>query len=171
MTAHCFNDLLRKIHDGDTSAIEPIFSAYYKSMCNQAWWIVRSRQDAEDVASEAIIKIISYAQNTDRAAVKDAGAFVYTLVKNTALDFLRKNARTAPLDNDVPFEQNDGLDKIAVYDAMRTLSDIEFKIAEMFYYFDCKIKDIAEELDLTASAVKYHLCEIRKKLYKILKTD
>ena len=171
MTAHCFNDLLRKIHDGDNSAIEPIFSAYYKSMCTQAWWIVRNKQDAEDVASEAIVKIISYAQNTDRADIKDAGAFIYTLVKNTALDFLRKNARTVPLDGDIPFEQDDGLDKAAVYDAMRLLSEQDFKIAEMFYYYDCKIKTIAEALDMTVSAVKYHLGEIRKKLYKILKTD
>lgn len=165
-----FNDLLRKIHDGDTSAIEPIFSAYYKSMCAQAWWIVRNRQDAEDVASEAIVKILSYAQNTDRADIKDAGAFICTLVKNTALDFVRKR-RTAPLDGDIPFDQDDGLDKITVYNAMRTLSEQEFKIAEMFYYYDCKIKTIAEALDMTVSAVKYHLGEIRKKLYEILKTD
>ena len=166
-----FNDLLRKIHDGDVSAIEPIFSAYYKSMCTQARWIVHSKQDAEDVASEVLIKIISYAKSADRAAVKDAGAFIYTLVKNTALDFLRKNRRTVPLDGDIPFEHDDGLDKKTVYDAMRTLSEQDFKIAEMFYYYDCKIKTIAEELDMTVSAVKYHLGEIRKKLYEILKND
>ena len=171
MTTRYFNDLLRKIQDGDTSAIEPIFSAYYNSMCFSAWWTVRNKQDAEDVASEAVVKIIGYAQKPNHAYVKDAGAFIYTLVKNTALDFLRKNSRTAPLDKDIPFEQDDGLEKAAVYDAMRLLSDSEFKIAEMFYYYDCKIKEIAKQLDMTVSAVKYHLGEIRKKLYKILKTD
>lgn len=169
MTTHHFNDLLRRIHDGDASALEPIFSAYYKSMCSQAWWVVHNKQDAEDVASEAVIKIMNYAQKPNRAYIKDVGAFVYTLVKNTALDFLRKR-HTLPLDSDVVVE-DDMSDKAVVIEAMRTLSDIDFKIAQMFYYYDCKIKTIAEECGMTVSAVKYHLGEIRKKLYEILKND
>lgn len=124
---------------------------------------MRNKQDAEDVASEAVIKLFNYAQNPNFAVVKDAGAFVYTLVRNTALDFLRKRKPAVELD--------DGLDKLVIYNAMRGLSERDFKIAEMFYYYDCKIKTIAEATDLTVSAVKYHLGEIRKKLYEILKKD
>lgn len=54
-------------------------------MCGQALGIVRNKQDAEDVASEALLKLIKYARG-DFADVKDCGAFMYTLVRNTALD-------------------------------------------------------------------------------------
>lgn len=153
------------------SALEPIYSAYYKSMCNQALYIVHSKTDAEDVASEAMIKLIRYAQGPSYQYIKDSGAFLYTLTRNTALDFLRKNKQTVELDEDMPSDSGDDgdLDKLVLYDAMKSLSEQDFKIAELFYYYDCKIKTIAEETGLTVSAVKWHLCEIRKKLYDILK--
>ena len=170
VTARSFNDLLRKIQQGDMSALEPIYSAYYKSMCNQALWIVHSKADAEDVASEAMMKLIRHAQSQSYEYIKDGGAFIHTLTRNTALDFLRKNKQTVELDDDIPVADGDGgLDKLAIYDAMKNLSDLDFKIAELFYYYDCKIGTIAEDTRLSVSAVKWHLSEIRKKLYEILK--
>lgn len=152
------------------SALGPIYSAYYKSMCNQALWIVKNNTDAEDVASEAMLKLIRYAQNSDFVYVKDSGAFVHTLTRNAALDFLRKKKDTVELDENTPSVESDGgLDKLALADAMNSLSDCDFKIAELFYFYDCKIKTIAEEVGLSVPAVKWHLSEIRKKLYEILK--
>lgn len=172
MTAHRFNDLLCRLYQGDMSALEPIYLEYYKSMCGQAMWIVRNSSDAQDVASDVMIKILGYAQNADRAYVKDVGAFLYTLTRNAALDTVRKRKFTAPLDlADVPTPFDEGIDKAVIFSAVKTLSEQQFKIAEMFYYYDCKIKTIAQHTGLTVSAVKYHLSEIRKKLYKILKTD
>ena len=143
------------------SALEPIYSAYYTPMCNQALWIVHNRQDAEDVASEAIVKLVNYARG-GAAYVKDGGAFVYTLVRNTALDFVRKNKHAVSLSDEMANTLSDGgasdgeLDKIAIHEAMKSLSDLDFKIAELFYYYDCKIKTIATETGMTVSAVKWH---------------
>lgn len=154
------------------SALEPIYSAYYKSMCNQALWIVHGKTDAEDVASDAMLKIIRYAQNPDFDYVKDSGAFVHTITRNTALDFVRRNNKTVELDENLAHgERDDELDGIVVSDAMKNLSEQDFRIAELFYYYDCKIKTIAEETGLSVSAVKWHLSEIRKKLYNILKNS
>lgn len=158
------------------SALEPIYSAYYKPMCNQALWVVHNKQDAEDVASEAIIKLVKYATGGG-AYVKDGGAFIYTLVKNTALDFVRKQKHAVSLSDEVADTLSDGgdgngeLDKIAIHEAMKSLSEVDFKIAELFYYYDCKIKTVATETGMTVSAVKWHLSEIRKKLYEILKNS
>lgn len=152
------------------SALEPIYSAYYKSMCNQALWIVHNKTDAEDVASEAVIKLVRYAQSQSYQYIKDSGAFIHTLTRNTALDFVRKNKQTVELDDDIPSDSgNVDLEKLVLFDAMKNLSEQDFKIAELFYYYDCKIKTIAEETGLSVSAVKWHLSEIRKKLYQILK--
>ena len=153
------------------SAAEPLFCAYYKSVCSTAYFIVKNRHDAEDIASEVILKIISYANNSDRAYVQDAGAFVYTLTKNAALDLLRKKRRMVESDDDTPSDFDDGTERSDVFAALNRLPEQQRKIAQMFYYYDCKIKTIAAELGMTESAVKYHLSEIRKKLYEILKTD
>lgn len=170
MTSGTFNSLLRRIQQGDMSALQPIYSAYYKSMCNQALWIVHNKSDAQDVASDSLLKLVKYAQRPEHAEVKDCGAFIYTLVRNTALDFVRSRSRTAEL-ADVPVERGDGIEQIALSDAMKGLSEQDFKIVELFYFYDCKIKTVAEQTGLSVSAVKWHLADIRKKLYKILRNS
>ena len=153
--------------------MELIYNEFYISMCGQALWIVRSSQDAEDVASEALLKLIKHAQG-ECTPVKDCGAFMYTLVRNTAFDFLRKRKNTVQLnDEDIAADSGDCdyTDKIVVAEAMKSLSEIDFKIAEMFYYYDCKIKTIAASTGLSVSAVKWHLYEIRKKHKKVIADD
>lgn len=170
MTAGQFNHLLSRIKSGDMSALQPIYLAYYKSMCNQALYIVHNRADAEDVASDAMMKLVHYAQKPDGEYIKDGGAFLYTLTRNTALDFLRKQKPTADID-EMTIASDDDTDKLLLSGAIQNLPEQDIKIAQMFYYYDCKIKQIAKETGMTVSAVKWHLSEIRKKLYEILKTD
>lgn len=47
---------------------------------------------------------------------------------------------------------------------MKKLSAPEAKVAIMFYIYDIKITDIAEELHMPVGTVKWRLSEIRKKL-------
>ena len=171
MTARSFNDLLNRIQQGDMSALQPIYLAYYKSMCNQALGVVHSRADAEDIASESMLKLVKFAQNPSHANVKDCGAFLYTLTHNTALDFVRKQKRVVQADDDRLVVTADEKDNYILHEAIRTLPEQDYKIAQMFYFYDCKIKTIASELGMSVSAVKWHLSDIRKKLYDILKNN
>ena len=155
------------------SALAPIFDEYYKKIESEAAWII-PKSDAADVASEVMLKIISYAKANADPSVKDAGAFVYAMTKNTALDFYRKSKRTSPIEyiESVPDGRADSdglLDKATIKNAIDKLSETDRQIAVMFYFYDVKIKSIAKELNMTVSAVKWRLTEIRKKLYEIIK--
>ncbi|MCW3056011.1 MAG: polymerase sigma factor, sigma-70 family protein [Chthonomonadales bacterium] len=57
---------------------------------NLAWWILRNDQDAEDVAQEACLRAF---QHLDRFRGEEARAWLLTIVRNEAYDWLDRNRR------------------------------------------------------------------------------
>ena len=84
MTEHKFNALLARIHAGDMSALEPIYTEYHRKMSVDAAYVL-GKDRGEDAASAAIVKLIDYAKK-DRKHIKTPDAFMRTLVKHTAID-------------------------------------------------------------------------------------
>src|ERR1700748_827221 len=54
---------------------------------NLARWLVGNRQDAEDVVQESFLKAF---RAVDRGRVGDARAWLLTIVRNTALNYLQR---------------------------------------------------------------------------------
>jgi RNA polymerase sigma factor (sigma-70 family) len=92
-----------------TRRFERLVLPHVKAAYNLAWWLLRNEQDAEDVVQEASLRAFTH---LDRFRGEDARAWLLTIVRNEAYDWLDRNRRrdrTVSLDQthiDLPSEND-----------------------------------------------------------------
>ena len=89
---------------GDMSALEQLYNNYYATICSVAYCRVRKKEDAQDIASVAMIKLC----NVGDKHISNPNAFVYTLTVNCVKDFLKrkKPVYVEDLENISPAKEN-----------------------------------------------------------------
>lgn len=82
---------VRRVQRGDASAFEELVAAYEKNVYNLALRMTGSPEDAEDMAQEAFLK----AYNSIHSFRGDSkfSVWLYRIVSNVCLDFLRKRSK------------------------------------------------------------------------------
>ena len=98
---------IEKAKAGDIRAFEELMEEHQKAIYNVAYRIVGNYDDASDVAQDAMIKIfknLSYFEERSKFTT-----WMYRIVTNTALDFLKKNRRNKviSIDETISGEEND----------------------------------------------------------------
>lgn len=175
MRTKTFRKILKEINAGNIAALERVYEEYYEKMAFTAQYILHDPQDARDAASAVILKILVYAKNHENPQVDAVGAYIYRAVKNAAIDIYNKKKNTIPLEYiEEAAAVSDLLEykvetKIDLYRILATFSDSDRQLVEMFYFYDYKIKTIAQTLHMPAGTVKWKLKEIRERLYRQLK--
>ena len=173
MTKDKFNELLHRIRNGDNSALEPIYNEYHSSMQATANFILHEEADAQDAASEALLKLINYAKhrNSDEC-IENPGGFMYVTVRSCALDILRKKKREEAAELEEVCATNDFSDQtLYKYDLLKALSKLdetERELAIRHFMFDENIKELNRDFDYHYNSLIRKLKEIRKKINKFL---
>ena len=92
MTQEEFNECMARIKSGDKEGLKDIYTAYLSYIYTIVYGIVNSKENAEDITSEFFIKLWEIA---DQYKPQSNGhkAYLATVARNMALDFLRKNKR------------------------------------------------------------------------------
>jgi RNA polymerase sigma factor (sigma-70 family) len=103
--------------------------------------------------------------------------WVYTIVRHTALDKLRASLawtiRTDLLDAvDMEIDSGDNplrsIEEKDVYRLLDGLAPATRVIFDLFYIENYSIRDVAEELSISAGTVKWHLSDGRRKLKSLM---
>lgn len=97
--------LVKKAKDGDMEAFEELIRIYEKQIYNVAYRIVGSYDDALDVSQEAMVKIfknLAYFEEKSKLST-----WIYRIVTNTALDFLKKYGKHKVVSIDQKMEGDD----------------------------------------------------------------
>ena len=84
---------------GQRQALAQIYSRESRYLLGVALRIVRQRQHAEDVLHDAFVAIWQRATTFDAARGAGRG-WIYSVVRNTALNWVRNNARDVPVDEE-----------------------------------------------------------------------
>jgi RNA polymerase sigma factor (sigma-70 family) len=80
-------DHLEKFRNGNRQAFQAVFELLYKPVCELAFKVTGSYNDAEDICSEAFIKVY---ETKDRfESFQHIKAFLYTTAKRLSLNYLR----------------------------------------------------------------------------------
>lgn len=133
-----------------------------------AYSYVKNPEDALDIVQESMIKAISSV-----GLLKDSQSmktWVYRIVVNTALDFLRKQKRVIVVDQETLNSYNDsasGVDEYPDLDlakAIEELSPMERTRIVLRYYEDLKIEEVAYILKENVNTTKSRLYGTLKKL-------
>ncbi|WP_440895135.1 RNA polymerase sigma factor [Amphibacillus sp. Q70] len=157
------------------------FTDYYHQFYNEMYYvakrIVHNHYSAEDVIQEAYIKAYkNYAHLTDHSKCR---AWLRTIVIRTAIDYYRKQMKyeivsveeSAEIGQLLICPDNNVQDQFAwhlkqeyIMDAIGTLPKSMQSVLKMKMQTDGKDQDIADQLNISLSAVKTRLHRARKLL-------
>lgn len=123
---------------GDRNAVEEFLRRYGDPLVRFAGCIVHDYAAAEDIAEDAFAVLIvkrKYFEN--ETALK---AYLYKIVRNRSIDFLRKRHRTVPLNEEIlPFDEGEALAERrernrVVYECLQTLPEQYREVLFLGYF-------------------------------------
>ena len=137
-----------------------------------AFSIVRNDADAAEVISEAIYR--AYKNLSSLKDIKSFKPWILKIIHNSAVDYIRKNAKTVSLDEvELPDEgvENEIIKTVSLRKAVDKLSPPYRTAIILYYYEDLSIAQIANITNTTIITVKQHLSRARKQLRETLKEE
>ena len=177
--------LIRRVQAGETEAFEDLVRAHEKTVYNLALRMTGDAQDAEDMAQEAFLK--AYRSLGDFRGESKFSVWLYRIVSNVCLDFLRRRSRrpsvslTAEDEEgeeqqwDVPDERlsperllEQKLTREAVQAGLRELPEEQREILLLREIKGLSYEEIGEILSLEPGTVKSRIFRARKRLCAFL---
>jgi RNA polymerase sigma factor (sigma-70 family) len=170
---------VQRVLAGNTAAFAVLVEKHSDMAFTIANKIVRSREDAEEIAQDAFVK----AFQSLRSFKGDSkfSTWLYRIVYNAAISHTRRKKQdftqldervVSDTTEDEIFENLDTLDgelqSKLVTEAINNLPADESAIVTLFYLEENTIEDISQITGLSVSNVKVKLFRIRKKLYEEL---
>lgn len=144
-----------------------------KSMYHLAFSIMKNTADAGDVVSESIYR--AYKNLHTLKADKAFKSWILRIVHNTAVEFVRKNARVVLMDEiDYTDETHYGSEiatRITVREAVENLKQPYQTVVILFYYENLSTIEISRITNASIGAVKKQLSRARKMLLEVLKKE
>ncbi len=107
MTAQKFKKILKQIYKGDTQALSYIYDEYYEKMILSGKFILKNTQDAEDAASNVILKILNMALRNEDIKIENVGAYMNVSIKNEAINIYNNRKNFIPDSAIVEMGKND----------------------------------------------------------------
>jgi RNA polymerase sigma-70 factor (ECF subfamily) len=171
------HEILAACRRGDPEAFEEVVRRTYRHVYTQALRLVGDRQDAEDVAQEAYLRVFR-----GLAGFREEAQFetwLYRIVANTAMSFLRKRQRfgevmAEPDDEDSEFVAPDvGPDQLTVDrdELVKALESLPVSLRTVVVLKDVyglSCLEIGKQIGATEGAVKVRLHRARKRLKSML---
>jgi RNA polymerase sigma factor (sigma-70 family) len=176
------NEIISRVLSGDHQAYAGLVSRYQSYVFTLTLRMVKSREDAEEVAQDVFIKAYKYL--ADFRGASKFTTWLYTIVNNTCISFLRKKKlEIHSLDNEKVFEIADNQDsgmrantieqksKIGmVNNAIQLLNPDDAQIITLFYKAEQSLEETARILGVEVNTAKVRLHRARTRLKEKMET-
>jgi len=176
------NEIISLVLNGDQQAYATLVDRYQNYVFTLASRLIKTREDAEEVAQDAFIK--AYRNLSGFRGESKFSTWLYTIVNTTAITFLRKKKLTVhSLDNETIFETADNIDSGVKADtieqksrqnmvsrAIAMLSPDDAMIINLFYKGEQTLEEIATVLKVETNAAKVRLHRARTRLKEKMET-
>ena len=174
----------RRDENKKISKLEKLYQVYKEEMFNMAISILHNREDAQDVVQISIMKIYKTIASIEDIHANKAKSYIYTIVKNTALDLYRGKMKMKNTSYYNPELLSQATDEptpeeiaIRMFDAewlTEKLSEIHSDYADIImlkYYHSLSDKEIAEMLNVSCSSVRVRLHRAKKALKQVIEKN
>lgn len=172
-------DLIREFAGGNTEAMETLFERYKKPVLNFALRILNNRADAEDVASEVFLVLVTRRYSPQPGA--KFSTWLFAVARNACLTRVRKKRKVMPLwftTDSGQEEQWDVPDAAAlpredlarqetvqhIRQAISTLPDEQKEALVLREYHNLSYDDISKVLGCSLEKVKILIYRARERL-------
>lgn len=167
--------------ESDGEYIKALYIKYHMMMYRMAKSLCKSKEDAEDIVSDAIVALICKISDIRALDSNVLESYIISVVKNTAFLHWRKKHRrgevgldgdimaTHPGDSALPDEGI--LLECSIQElkaGISALKEIDQTIIRMKYFEKMRDREIADALGVKEAAVRVRLTRIRHRLHEIL---
>ena len=171
MTNEKFDECMLRIRSGDMDGLRVIYEEYEPYIFRIAMSYTGIRDDAEDIVSDFFVNLW---RKADR--YKAGGghkAWLTAVVRNLALDHLRKNERQIPSEEffeepekagSVPSAEDEAVSSISFKEMVSSLPLIRQQIVAMKIAGEMTFKEISAVLGMPVGTVTWHYRESMKRL-------
>lgn len=170
------NEIISKVLSGEHQAYAGLVNRYQNYVFTLALRMVKTREDAEEVAQDVFIKAYKYL--ADFRGASKFSTWLYTIVNNTCISFLRKKKLDIhSLDNEAVFERAQGQESgmhantieqksklNMVHQAIAMLGPDDAQIITLFYKAEQSLEETAQVLGIEVNAAKVRLHRARTRL-------
>ena len=167
--------LVRRAAAGDRAAFSALLVAYYDRIYRMAWRWCGTREAAEDVAQDVVIKLATAIRSY--AGQSAFATWVWRITYNAAVDHLRRGRRLSLVGSDallalVDGQSHDTPEQRAMDDelwsAVRALPPQQRDAVLLVYAEDMSHAEAAQVMEISEKTVSWHLHEARKTLKNLL---
>ena len=176
------SEIIGKVLSGDQQAYALLVNRYQNYVFTLALRFTKNREDAEELSQDIFIK--AYRSLSDFRGAAKFSTWLYTIVNNTCISFLRKKKlEVHSLDNEKVFEVADSQDsglranmieqksKIAMVNkAIALLGRDDAEIITLFYKSEQSLEEISKILRLETNTAKVRLHRARTRLKEKMET-
>lgn len=159
--------LVRKAQNGDKEAFVTLMRDNELAMYRAAKAILHTEEDVEDAVQETVCK--AYSKISDLRQPRYFKTWLTRILINCSCDLLRQQRGLVPLEvlPDTGQPDPDSDLSLDVRAALNALTENDRLVMTLFYLNDLSIKDVAQTLSISESAVKQRLVHGRKKFREV----
>ncbi len=168
VTNETTENYIKAVADKDKEALGVLYEGTHAAVYGFALSILKNTHDAEDVMQDVYLKIWHTA--SDYQPLGKPMAWIFTITKNQALMYLRRQGKTVPVapeDWQEDFADSESVtaeDRMFLDSMFRLLDDEECQIVTLHAVSGLKHREIASLLDLGLSTVLSKYSRALKKL-------
>jgi RNA polymerase sigma-70 factor (ECF subfamily) len=171
--AQSLNLFCNDLKSGNSNLFSQLFSDYYVNLCRFAFTYLKDREASEEIVQEMFISLW---ENRNKLNINTSvRAFLYTSVKNKALNYLRDEKTRKGHENGFSIEQSQKVDKLIdfcereelqhlITDAVNDLPEQCQIIFKMSREQNLTYNEIAQQLDVSPKTVENQMGIALKKL-------
>lgn len=169
--------LVARYREGDRDAFAELVVRYQRPIYNAAFWILRSADDARDVAQDVFLRVAEHLDEFD--GQHRFFSWIYRIAVNEALNLQRRHGREEWLDDEIDLPGADTANpEVLVGEAERSrhirralmnLSHKDRTVLVLRHFSECSYQEIADILEIDEKTVKSRLFEARHRLRDALK--
>ena len=172
--------LIRELQQQKPAACQWLFTTYGPAVYRMVQRIVTCREDAEEVYQDVFFKALRSIGGFDSRQASLA-TWLKSIAYHESLNFVRGKRATMVYIDESVFGANQLEDAADAPQNEQTIAQLEQALAQlppheqavvsMFYYDNMSLADIAFVTGSVTSTVGSQLSRIRKKLYRMIKTN
>lgn len=169
--------LVARYRRGDREAFAELVVRYQRPIYNAAFWILRSVDDARDIAQDVFLRVAERLDEFD--SQHRFFSWIYRIAVNEALNLLRRHGHEEWLDDeiDLPGPDTANPEMLAgqaeqsqhIRRALMNLSHNDRTVLVLRHFSECSYQEIADILEIDEKTVKSRLHEARHRLRDALK--
>lgn len=168
-----------KISKSSRNKLEHLYNLYKEDMFYVAYSVVKDYHLAQDVVHSSFIKIADNLDKIGEEESKKTRAFIIIIVRNTAIDLLRKRIRTVSSLDEIENLVSDGSesveDEVINAEMFNTLLERIGELPSAYgdlillkYVYHLSDQELAEMMGISIAHIRVRISRARRKLREML---